>query len=106
MSEIDAIGKGSLGAKIGGDPIRRDGAAWDISTYTVEVEWVKPDGTTTGTWTASVAGPDANGDYSAFYTTTAAGDLDEAGHWKYRIKVSKGGTELYRSKWKSFEVFD
>jgi hypothetical protein len=102
---LDAISKGAIGAKVGGDPIRRDGAAWDISTYTVDIEYKKPDDST-GTWPATVEGPDGNGDFSAFYTTTSSSDLDQVGFWEYRARVKKGATEDFRSKWKRFSVFD
>lgn len=77
--------KGDVGRKF------RLDADQDISAASVvQIKYVKPDGTTKGTWTAEVE----DSQY-AYYITQNATDLDQIGKWMIQLYIEMGGAKIH-----------
>ena len=69
----------------------------------VGIRYLKPDGTTTGTWAAAI--DDASGGLIS-YTTTSVSDLDAPGPWKLNGVYDPSGVNVFYGETCCLEVKD
>ena len=99
---LDAINANDYGYTLTLTVIDTDtDSAADVSAYTTSQELVLKDpDDNEATVTASF---DTDGSDGVVTYTVADGDIDEAGVWHVRVKLTSG-TSVLRSEWKSFTV--
>jgi hypothetical protein len=84
---------GTIGLKIWID------AGLDISGATlIQLRYNKPDGSA-GNFSGTYEFRDP--DHGAFYITTSATDIDQAGAWTFQLYVESGGNKFYGTKVKT-----
>lgn len=84
--------------------IKENAAAVDVSSFTtLEIFWLKPDGTTLVTNTAVFSTDGTNGKIK--YVTTTNAEINQAGTWKMQGHISKAGEE-HRSSIVTFPVIN
>ena len=82
--------------------IEEDGAAIDISSYiTLEIIFLKPDGTTKVTNTAVFSSDGTDGKMR--YITTAASEIDVPDNWSMQGRLAKTGQD-FKTEIVKFEV--
>ena len=99
MSCVDAdVRVGDTGTEIDFRVLDQDGVAVDVSTATLTMYFVKPDGTTLGPKTAQPGSVLAAATRLATagwcYYITVAGDIDMRGSWIVEVVYVLGGKQL------------
>jgi hypothetical protein len=80
-----------------------DSESEDLSGATSpKIYYLKPDGTTTGSWTATL---DTGTDKHLYYDTVATTDLDQSGEWLLQSYHEKSGWEG-RGETVALEVYE